>query len=167
MKPELHIITIGVYGFDEPGFFRALQEAGVDTFVDIRQRRGMRGPKYAFANSTRLQAKLSEMGIHYLHYKALAPLPEIRQIQKQADQVGGILKSERARLSPAFIRDFEAKVLASFDAQAFFDALPASAQRIALFCVESDPAGCHRSLVARYLSERFDYPVEDILPWKS
>ena len=71
MKPK--IVTIGVYGFDEAGFFRALQEARVDTFCDIRDRRGVRGSTYAFVNSQRLQTRLTNLGICYLHRKDLAP----------------------------------------------------------------------------------------------
>ena len=38
----LQIVTIGVYGFKLDQFFQALQRAGVDTFCDIRWRRGVR-----------------------------------------------------------------------------------------------------------------------------
>jgi uncharacterized protein (DUF488 family) len=127
----------------------------------------MRGAKYAFANSSRLQKRLEAMGIRYLHFKALAPPPETRRIQKDADRDEGILKSERAGLSPAFIRDFDEKVLVPFDQQSFFNELPSSSRKVALFCVERDPAACHRSLVAKYLSKRFGFIVEDIVPWKS
>ena len=59
----MKLITIGVYGFDEESFFQALLAAGVDVFCDIRQRRGVRGATYAFANSQRLQRRLAELGI--------------------------------------------------------------------------------------------------------
>ena len=52
MNPK--IVTIGVYGFDETGFFRALQDAEVDTFCDIRDRRGVRGATYAFEKGSDL-----------------------------------------------------------------------------------------------------------------
>ncbi len=71
MMPEF--VTIGVYGFDEAGFFQALQDAGVDTFCDIRRRRGVRGSAYAFANSQRLQGRLAELGIRYIYRSDLAP----------------------------------------------------------------------------------------------
>lgn len=61
MKPA--IMTIGVYGFDEQSFFQALQNARVDTLCDIRARRGVRGSDYAFANSERLQKRLTELNI--------------------------------------------------------------------------------------------------------
>lgn len=167
MTPKIKLVTIGVYGFDEGGFFRTLKEAGVDTLVDIRQRRGMRGAKYAFANSARLQARLEALGIRYLHCKALAPTTDIRQIQVRADDEQGILKSERTGLSPAYIRAYQEKILDSFDAGSFFGELPPDSRTVALFCVEGKPSACHRSLVAEYLSKHNGFIVEDILPWKS
>ena len=41
------IVTVGVYGFNEATFFAALRATGVDTFCDIRLRRGVRGREYA------------------------------------------------------------------------------------------------------------------------
>ena len=68
---NIKIVTIGVYGFDEAGFFEALRKAEVDTFCDIRSRRGVRGATYAFANSMRLQARLASLGIRYIRCKLL------------------------------------------------------------------------------------------------
>jgi putative nucleic acid modification protein with dual OB domain len=60
MKPK--IVTIGAYGFDKESFFQALLDAKVDTFCDLRMRRGMRGSTYAFVNSSSLQSRLGELG---------------------------------------------------------------------------------------------------------
>jgi len=49
------VATIGVYGFDLDSFLAALREANVRQLLDVRQRRGVRGPEYAWANSQRLQ----------------------------------------------------------------------------------------------------------------
>ena len=98
------ILTIGVYGYDEDEFFAALQEAGVDLFCDIRLRRGVRGAQYAFANSQRLQARLEEMGIAYLHRKDLAPTKEIRSLQFAADDAKKVAKRQRDTLSPRLRR---------------------------------------------------------------
>ena len=86
MSRHLTIFTIGVYGFSEDAFFTALKDHEIDLFIDIRARRGMRGAKYKFVNSSYLQAKLKEMGIGYAHLKELAPTPRIRGLQEQADQ---------------------------------------------------------------------------------
>lgn len=57
------IATIGVYEFDAAGFLRALEGAGVTQVMDIRQRRGVRGSQYAWANARRLQVLLEGAGI--------------------------------------------------------------------------------------------------------
>jgi uncharacterized protein (DUF488 family) len=36
--------TIGVYGFTAESFRQRLQDAGVRLLLDVRQRRGVRGP---------------------------------------------------------------------------------------------------------------------------
>ena len=162
MKPK--IITIGVYGFDEEGFFAALQAANVDTFCDIRNRRGVRGATYAFANSVRLQARLAELGIRYLHCKALAPPKAVRDKQAAADKADKVAKRERTTLSTAFIEAYHAECLAHFEPQSLLDALESDAQVVALFCVEREPAACHRSLVADKLATELGLEVEDIVP---
>ena len=163
-KTQKKIVTIGVYGFSESDFFTALINAGVDTFLDIRNRRGMRGSKYAFANSKRLQARLDTLGIRYIHHKELSPNSEIRQIQKIADQQQKIAKRKRSTLSDEFVLAYEEQVLDQVDLTSLVNRLPDDYQVIALFCVEREPGACHRSIVADRLSEQFDYSVEDILP---
>ena len=163
-KNEKKIVTIGVYGFSESGFFTALINAGVDTFLDIRQRRGMRGAKYAFANSQRLQAKLEELGIRYYHLKELSPTPEVRQIQKQVDQFQDIEKRKRSTLSQEFVQAYEKSVLDQVDLSSLINRLPDDSQVVALFCVEKEPGACHRSIVAKKLSKQHGFPFEDILP---
>ncbi len=157
------VYTIGVIGYDADGFFRALQEAGVDTLIDIRRRRAVRGREYAFANSQRLQARLAELGIGYLHRLDLAPTDNIRAMQHAADEAAHVATRQRAALSPAFAAAYEREVLAGFDPQALADALPAGAT-VALLCVEREPAACHRSLVAARLAEALGVAVAHLTP---
>jgi uncharacterized protein (DUF488 family) len=89
------IATIGVYGFDRDGFLGALAGAGVDILVDVRQRRGVRGSEYAWANARRLQAALAEAGVEYVHMKDLAPTTEMRQAQYREDARRGEGKRSR------------------------------------------------------------------------
>ena len=91
------IVTIGVYGFTEAAFFQALLDAGVDSFCDVRARRGVRGSRYAFSNSRRLQARLADLGIEYHHFPNLAPTAEIREIQKTAAFTHAAPKEARRR----------------------------------------------------------------------
>lgn len=160
----IQLKTIGVYGLTEEAFFQALKTAEVDTFVDIRQRRGVRGAKYAFANSQRIQARLAELDIRYLHFKALAPTPAVRQIQNDADKTSKISKRKRAALGEVFVEAYQSNILEPFDPRTLTAELPPQAKTIALFCVEREPAACHRSLVAEKLHQTFGWPIEHLLP---
>jgi hypothetical protein len=161
---SLSFVTIGVYGFDEPGFFKALVNNKVDTFCDIRMRRGMRGSRYAFVNSTYLQQKLLELGIRYVHRKDLAPSTAVRSQQKEIDAAQDVTKRARTALSEAFIRAYEDECLQSFDAVFFVKSFDSAAHRVALFCVEQHPDACHRSLVANKLEQDLNIHVEHIMP---
>ncbi|MBP7962141.1 MAG: DUF488 domain-containing protein [Caldilineaceae bacterium] len=157
------LVTIGVYGWGADDFFRALHAAGVDTFCDVRWRRGVRGSEYAFANSQRLQDRLAEMGIRYLHRRDLAPSPEVRAAQHAVDKAEKVAKRQRVGLSEPFVERYTAKVLADFDPTDLLAEL-GEAQVIALCCVERDPAACHRSLLAARLSAITGTNVEHLLP---
>lgn len=158
------VVTIGVYGSDEASFFAALQQAGVDVFVDIRSRRGVRGAAYAFANSQRLQTRLAELGIRYLHRPDLAPGPETRGQQYAADKAGKTAKRQRTVLDPAFAAAYRQERLAGFASAQFLADLGPDAQVIALFCVEREPAACHRSLLATRLQRELGVEVRHLLP---
>ena len=45
----------------------------------------MRGSEYLYANSGRLQQRLAELGIRYLHFRDLTPNPALRNRQDKAD----------------------------------------------------------------------------------
>lgn len=162
MKPK--IVTIGVYGFDEESFFEALHKAKVDTFCDIRSRRGVRGSTYAFANSLRLQARLAELGVRYLYRKDLAPTKAVRDRQVAADEATKTAKRKRMALGEAFITAYCTECLAAFDPHSLLADLEEDTQVVALFCVEKDPEACHRSLVADKLRQELKLEVEDIVP---
>lgn len=161
---KIKIVTIGVYGFDESSFFDALCKADVDTFCDIRSRRGVRGSTYAFANSKRLQARLAELGIRYLHRKDLGPTKTVREKQAAADKATKTAKRKRTELGEAFIEAYHTECLDVFDPQSLLDELESDAKVIALFCVETAPEACHRSLVAEKLAKTYDLEVVNILP---
>lgn len=147
------LITLGVYGTTESSFFGTLQDAKVDLFVDLRMRRGLRGAQYAYANSIRLQAKLRELDIAYLHVPQLAPPQDVRDAQHAADAGSGVVKRQRQGLSHEFREGYIQRVINSFDWGAFDRELVKFSQP-ALFCVERLPDACHRSLVADALRKR-------------
>jgi uncharacterized protein (DUF488 family) len=158
----MKFITIGVYGFSEAAFFDALQQAGVDTFCDIRWRRGVRGAEYAFANRARLQKRLAELGIRYLHFRELAPTPALRQRQAEADKAEGTTKRKRSALGEVFIAGYREERLSAFDSRKFGEQLGTEARTVALFCVEREPAACHRSLLVERLQQDLGAPCEVI-----
>ena len=158
----MNIFTIGVYGATEQQFFGKLAENGIDTFCDIRQRRGVRGCQYAFVNSKRLQGKLSEIGINYTYIKELSPTKEVRAAQKEADKRNGIQKKDRTRLGDVFINGYKEHI-ADYDFMALVDKLEnLGADKVAFFCVEESPYACHRSIVAEKLHKLFGYPVKHL-----
>lgn len=155
----MEFFTVGVYNSTEQEFFNKLTDNGIDTFCDIRRRRGVRGAKYAFVNSNRLQAKLNELDIKYSHFLDLAPTTEIRTLQKETDNQQGELKRDRNKLGKVFTIAYKDRILGNFDFDAFFEKLDeVGANRVVLFCVEEKPEACHRSIVSDKL-ETLGYKI--------
>lgn len=155
----MEFFTIGVYNSTEQEYFKKLTDNGIDTFCDIRKRRGVRGSQYAFVNSNRLQHKLSNLHIKYSHFINLAPTEEIREIQKQVDMQHGELKRERNKLSRGFTIAYKTIILDKFNLSEFIDTLNKSGgKRVVLFCVEERPEACHRSIVTEKL-EQLGYKI--------
>ncbi len=159
----MEFYTIGVYGSTEKDFFDKLIKSGIDTFCDIRQRRGVRGSKYSFVNSNRLQQKLNELEIKYGHVIGLAPSSDVRELQKEVDLQKGELKSERQELGKVFVIGYKNKILSKFDFENFIENLEQiGASKIALFCVEQYPQACHRSIVAETLEKQYHFKINHL-----
>jgi uncharacterized protein (DUF488 family) len=152
-----------VYGFTAEEFLRTLREADVRLLLDIRQRRGVRGAEYAWANAKRLQAALEEAGIDYEHHAELAPTTELRQLQYAEDDRRGVGKRSRTELARAYAERYTAEILDRADLGDVVAALPVEGAG-ALFCVERDPEACHRSLVADRLATEHGLTVEHLRP---
>ncbi len=157
------IATIGVYEFDGPSFVRALDDAGVTQLIDIRQRRGVRGSQYAWANANRLQERLARARIGYEYHPELAPDTEMRQLQYRADATQGVGKRSRERLSEEYVRVYTEEILDLVPLEPLIARLPVHGTA-ALLCVEATAEACHRSLVAQRLSERFGFEVVNLEP---
>jgi uncharacterized protein (DUF488 family) len=157
------IATIGVYEFDAGSFIRALDGAGVTQVLDIRQRRGVRGSEYAWANARRLQALLAGARIGYEYHPELAPDTELRQLQYRDDDRQGVGKRSRVRLSPEYIRAYTEEILDLAPLEPLVRRLPVHGIA-ALLCVEATAQACHRSLVAKRLADRFGFEVINLEP---
>ena len=157
------IATIGVYEFDGPSFVRALDDAGVTQVIDVRQRRGVRGAQYAWANARRLQDRLVTAQIGYEHHPELAPDTAMRQLQYREDAKRGVGKRSRERLAPDYVRAYTEEILDLVPLEPLVRRLPVHGMA-ALLCVEAAAEACHRSLVAQRLAQRFGFEVIDIEP---
>jgi uncharacterized protein (DUF488 family) len=153
------VATIGVYGSTIEAFLDALRAAEIPLVLDVRQRRGVRGSEYAWANSKRLQASLADAGIGYEHHPELAPTTELRHLQYAEDERQGVGKRSRALLAPEYVERYTREILDAVDLEPLVERLPA-----ALFCVERDPEACHRSLVAARMAEEYGVTVEHLRP---
>jgi uncharacterized protein (DUF488 family) len=116
-----------------------LEAAGVERVLDVRFRPQSRR---AGMSKTRLGEKLADHGIAYEHRRCLGTPPDIRHLFR-TNQLGAARERYREHV--------EATATDELDALAA--ELP-RAPRTALLCLEADPAGCHRRLVAEALERR-------------
>lgn len=157
------MVTIGVYGWDLSSFLEALAGGDVRVLIDVRQRRGVRGREYAWANSARLQAALAGAGVAYEHHRELAPTTELRHVQYAADARRGEGKRSRTVLAPEYATGYTREILDQAPLQVLADALPTDGAA-ALFCVERDPEACHRSIIAERLAAEHGVAVSHLRP---
>jgi uncharacterized protein (DUF488 family) len=131
--------TIGYERLLPPELVHELETAGVERVIDVRYRPQSRRPGMS---KTRLGDLLGTRGIAYEHRKALGTPPDLRH-----DFHAGRVEQARA--------GYRAHVQATAP-----DALQALASeleggpRTALLCLEAEPAGCHRRVLAELLAER-------------
>ncbi|MGN6663014.1 MAG: DUF488 domain-containing protein [Solirubrobacterales bacterium] len=154
--------TIGVYGFDRESFLAALEEAGVELLLDVRQRRGVRGSEYAWANAQRLQAALADAGIAYTHLKELAPTTEMREAQYRWDEEHGVGKRNRTALAPVYVERYTEEILDQVDLDPIVRWI--GEKPAALLCVERDAEACHRSLIAARLRDELGFEIAHLRP---
>ena len=157
------IATVGVYQSSLEDFLDTLRRHRVAMVVDVRQRRGVRGREYAWANTLRLQAALVQAGIRYRHLPELAPTTELRQLQYREDDRLRVGKRSRVELADEYRRRYLHEVLDQVDLGAILGSLPEDATS-ALLCVERDARACHRSLIAARLQDQYGVPTINLVP---
>jgi uncharacterized protein (DUF488 family) len=157
------VATIGVHDWDLDAFLTALRGLERPFVVDVRQRRGVRGPQYSWANSQRLQRALGAAGIGYRHVRDLAPTTELRQLQYAADAAAGVGKRSRQRLDPGYVAGYTEEVLNAFDLSTLLTSLPDEVCPV-LLCVEAESNACHRSLIAGRLASEHGLHVKNLRP---
>ena len=137
MKPV--VATIGYQGTTIAAVLQALTEARVELLVEVRAVAGSRRPG---VSKTPLAANLRGAGIDYLHLRGLGtPAPG-----RAAARAG-----RHEEMRAIFLKHLE-----QHEARAELDVLAdivRGGRRVSLLCFEADPAHCHRTLVAKALSE--------------
>jgi uncharacterized protein (DUF488 family) len=163
MPAVRRVVTIGVYDWSVETWLEALRKADVGLLIDVRQRRGVRGSQYSWANAKRLQASVAAAGIGYRHEPELAPTTDLRQLQYREDHRQGVGKRNRERLAPAYVDRYTRERLDKVDLDPIVNEFPDDGAA-ALFCVERDPEACHRSLIADRLAADFGLRVNHLRP---
>lgn len=161
--PRRRLATVGVYGFSAETFHAALRAAGAVLVLDVRQRRGVRGSEYAWANARRLEAALEAAAIGYRHLPQLAPTTELRALQYREDDRQGVGKRSRVELAEEYRDRYSREILDRVDLAALLSELPADGASV-LLCVEREPQACHRSIIAARLERRHGVAVTHIVP---
>ena len=133
------LYTIGYERLLPPELVNELRVAGVERLIDVRYRAQSRRPGMS---KTRLSVLLADHGIAYEHRKALGTPPDIRWLFRAG-------RNDEGR--EAFRAHVEATAAEELDALA---AELAAAPPTVLLCLEADPAGCHRRVVAEALRRR-------------
>ena len=139
--------TIGYEKLWPDALVAELEAAGVQRVLDVRLRPQSRRPGMS---KTKLALKLAEHGIAYEHRRELGTPLEIR----------GLFRAGHLEQAAAAYREY-----AVASAGDELDTLAAELPRVrtALLCLEANPAGCHRRVVAELLRERVpDLEVEDL-----
>jgi uncharacterized protein (DUF488 family) len=154
------LATIGVYGSDLERFLATLRGAGVNLLLDVRQRRGVRGHDYAWANAKRIEAELRGAGVVYQHVPELAPTTSMREAQYEADTAKGEGKRSRTVLSHVYVERYTEEILDRADLDRLVQFIGRSTP--VLFCVEREAAACHRSLIAGRLARDYDFRIVNL-----
>lgn len=141
----------------------ALRTNEVDLLVDVRQRRGVRGPIHAFANAGRLDVALGAAGIAVQVWKDFAPTTAIRSLQKSQDAELGVPKSERSALGKSFEGAYLESILGPKDITETIARLDGFSKPVFL-CVERKASACHRHLLADWLAAAAQVDVINIEP---
>jgi uncharacterized protein (DUF488 family) len=127
----------------------ALTEAGVTTLIDVRDRPISRRPGFS---KRQLAAAIEEVGMRYIHLKALGTPPEGRL-------------ANRRREWERFWHIVDEK-LASAEAELDLQMASeiANAAPSCLLCYEADWHVCHRRRIAEILVQRNGFAVRHLAP---
>jgi uncharacterized protein (DUF488 family) len=128
------LLTLGYEGRTLEDFVRLLRTERVGAVLDVRDVPWSHKPGFA---KKPLAEGLEAAGIRYVH-AGFAGNP--KHLRAQAADTADALRLYAAHL------DASPEILAQFDT--VVDDLQAGGTRVCLLCLESDPAQCHRAILA-------------------
>jgi uncharacterized protein (DUF488 family) len=144
------LATIGYEGATIREVLDALQDAGIQTLVDVRAVAMSRRPGFA---KTALSTHLAERGIAYLHFRALGTPAEGR----------AAARSGRTEVMHRIFREHLATDTAQAELLQLAD-LVRGRTKVCILCFEADPAKCHRRIVAEAIRDKTRANVIDLRP---
>jgi uncharacterized protein (DUF488 family) len=133
----MRIFTVGYEGATVDEFLSALTDAGVKRVIDIRAVPNSRRPGFS---KTPLRNALGEVGIDYVHFRALGTPADGRA----AARAGRHEELERIYAGQLELPEAIAQGAEMLEL--------AREKPSALLCYERDPSGCHRTLLLRALA---------------
>ena len=143
------IWTIGYEKVGQGDFVAALKAAKIKTLVDVRE---VANSRRAGFSKKSLAAALDEAGITYIHMKPLGTPKAGREAARKGD-------------TKTMTRIFEAKMVEPESQLALAETAELAARgRTCIMCLEHDWRGCHRTIVARHLTEDFGIKPVNLLP---
>ena len=143
----MRIFTIGYEGATVGEFIAALQTAGVQRVIDVRALPLSRRPGFS---KTPLRAALDDVGIEYVHLRALGTPSEGRTAARAGRH------EDMARVYAGQLELPEAI------AQSAQMLAMAGEKPTALLCMEREPTHCHRTLLLEAVAP--DAEVVDLYP---
>jgi uncharacterized protein (DUF488 family) len=143
----MKLATIGYESETQDKVIARLKQAGIEVVVDVR---AVASSRRAGFSKTLLAASLKDAGIDYVHLRDLGtPKPGRDAARKgQVAKMREIFEDHLAEPS-AQLQLAQAKEIAS-------------QRKAALLCYEADPAGCHRSIVARHMCDDLGCTIEHL-----
>jgi uncharacterized protein (DUF488 family) len=141
------LYTIGYEKALQQNVLAALTEAGVATLIDVRDRPISRRPGFS---KRQLAAAIEDVGMRYVHLKALGTPPEGRLANRRREweRFWGIVEEELARPEAELDLRQAAEI--------------ARAAPSCLLCYEADWRICHRRRIAEIMAERSGFAVRHL-----
>lgn len=141
-------VWVGSIGYeihkDHRAFAQHLHDAGIERLIDVRDLPISRRRGYA---KTALSEALGDVGVEYVHAKAMGNPKPFRDLYKSGRVQEG-RERYREHLLGEHLPDMHELVSLL------------RGKRSALMCVEHDPATCHRSVIVEALADELDVRLE-------